>query len=231
MWADSRPLRERPDRFDFHSHTYLTDGSSSATDMWRHADRLLHRALAITDHIGLEDPRPLLRRLHEESRAWEGSPMVTLIGVEISQVPPRYIASVARGARKAGAEIVIVHGETVVEPVAEGTNRAAIEATEVDLLAHPGLLSLKDAELAHAHDTVLELSARRGHSLGNGLVARRAVEAKADLVVDSDAHDPEQLVPYELARRIAVGAGLSVAATTSALREAPRRLLRRCRGR
>jgi putative hydrolase len=228
MWDDARPAAERPDRYDFHSHTYLTDGSSSATDMWRHADQLLHRALAITDHVGLEDPAPLLQRLRQESRAWEGSPLRTLVGVEISQVTPRRIATAARAARKAGAEIVIVHGETVVEPVAVGTNRAAIDCPEVDLLAHPGLLTVADAELAHEHGTVLELSARRGHSLTNGLVARRAFAAKVDLVVDSDAHDPGQLVPFEMAQRIALGAGVPVAEVRRVLGAAPRRLLKRC---
>lgn len=228
MWEDSRPAAERPHRYDFHAHSYLTDGQLSPTDMWRHGDRLLHRALALTDHVALEDPKPLLDRLHAEARAWEGAPMTTLVGVEISMVPPRRIADAARAARRAGAEIVIVHGETVVEPVPPGTNRAAIEATEVDLLAHPGLLTEEEAALARAHETVLELSARRGHSLTNGLVAQRALEAKVDLVVDSDAHSAEQLVPFELAQRIAAGASLSPEHVRRALEEAPRRLLARC---
>jgi hypothetical protein len=29
-------------------------------------------------------------------------------------------------ARKAGAEIIVVHGETIAEPVEKGTNRAAV---------------------------------------------------------------------------------------------------------
>lgn len=222
------PRGDRPHRYDFHAHTFLTDGQQSATDMWRHADRLLHRAQALTDHVSLEDPKPLLDRLHEEARAWEGSPLTTLVGVEVSMVPPRRIADVARQARRAGAEIVIVHGETVVEPVPAGTNRAALESAEVDLLAHPGLLSEADAQLAHDHGTVLELSARRGHSLSNGLVARRALAAKVDLVVDSDAHRSEDLVRFELARAIASGSGLSEAEVGSALEDAPHRLLKRC---
>lgn len=227
MWDDSLPAAERPHRYDFHAHTYLTDGQLSPTDMWRHADRLLHRALALTDHVALEDPKPLLDRLHAEARAWEGSPLLTVVGVEISMVPPRRIADVARAARRAGAEIVIVHGETPVEPVPAGTNRAAIEAPEVDLLAHPGLLTEAEAELAHAHETVLELSARRGHSLANGHVAQRALAAKADLVVDSDAHHADQLVSFEFARTLAAGAGLSEQGVASAIAEAPRRLLAR----
>ncbi len=227
MGVESPRTDERPPRYDFHAHTFLTDGQLSATDMWLHADQLLHRALAITDHVGMEDPKPLLDRLHQEARAWEGTPLRTLVGVEVSMVPPRHIAEVARAARRSGAEIVIVHGETPVEPVPAGTNRAAIEAPEVDLLAHPGLLTEAEAELAHAHETILELTGRRGHSLANGIVAQRALAAKADVVVDSDAHDGEQLIPYELARTIAFGAGLTESAVTRALAEAPRRLLAR----
>lgn len=228
MWEDSRPRDERPERYDFHSHSFLTDGRLSPTDMWRRADQLLHRALALTDHVSLEDPAPLLARLRAESAAWEGSPMTTLIGVEISMVPPRKIADVARAARRAGAEIIIVHGETLVEPVPAGTNRAALEATDVDLLAHPGRLSEAEADLARAHDTVLELSTRRGHSLTNGLVAQRALTARADVVVDSDAHDADQLVAFEFAKAVAEGAGLSPVEVQKALSDAPRRLLARC---
>jgi putative hydrolase len=91
------------ERYDFHSHTYLTDGSTSATDMWRQAEVLEHRALAITDHIGLEDPGPLLQRLRAEAVAWEDSRLVPLIGVEVTHLPPRRIAEAVRAARRAGA--------------------------------------------------------------------------------------------------------------------------------
>lgn len=226
-------LGEMPDRprFDFHSHTFLTDGNTAPTDMWLHADRLGHRVLAITDHVALDDPGPLLRRLSQEARAFEEGPMIPLIGVEVSMVPPAHIAGVARAARRAGAQIVIVHGETPAEPVPEGTNHAAIDCRDVDLLAHPGLLDPRDAELAKAHGTFLEISGRRGHSLANGHVARVALEARADLVVDSDAHAPEQLLSIEFARKIAAGAGLPVTEVQRALAEAPRRLADRCRSR
>ncbi len=214
-------------RFDFHSHTYLTDGSASATDMWTAGDRLGHRVLAITDHVAMEDPRPLLERLHAEARAFADGPMVTIVGVEISMVPPRHIDATARAARRAGAEIVIVHGETLVEPVPAGTNRAAIECREVDLLAHPGLLDPGDAELAHAHGTVLELSGRSGHSISNGHVARVAIEAGASVVVDSDAHRTVDLLPFERAGVVARGAGLTELRVTGALATAPEALARK----
>ena len=214
-------------RFDFHAHTFLTDGNASATDMWVAGDRLGHRVLAITDHVALEDPKPLLDRLHAEAKAFAEGPLLTLVGVEISMVPPRHIDAAARAARRAGAEIVIVHGETLAEPVPAGTNRAAIECREVDLLAHPGLLAPADAELAHDHGTVLELSGRPGHSLTNGLVARVALAARASVVVDSDAHRTGDLLTYERATQIARGAGLAEIPLTGALATAPEALARR----
>jgi histidinol phosphatase-like PHP family hydrolase len=217
----------RPGRFDFHSHTYLTDGESSATEMWHYAALLGHRVLAVTDHIGPEDPGPLLARLREEALAVPEGSVVPIIGVEITYVDPPHIAGVVRAARRAGAEIVIVHGETLAEQVPPGTNRAALETGEVDILAHPGLLTREEAELARAHGTILELSARRGHSFTNGRVARRAIEAGAAMVLDSDAHSTSQLVPWDAARRLALGAGLEEEQVVEVLDAAPRAFLKR----
>ena len=217
-------------RADFHSHSYLTDGETSPTDMWNEAEALEHRALALTDHLSMEDPKPLLDRLHQEAKAWEGRSFQPIVGVELTKIPPPRIASVARACRNAGAEIVIVHGETIVEFVPEGTNHAAIESGLVDVLAHPGLLDPKDAELARAQSVVLEISGREGHSLANGHVVRVALEAGADLVVDSDAHAPEQLIPLERAGRIALGAGVPESQLERVLFATPTELIRRTNG-
>jgi histidinol phosphatase-like PHP family hydrolase len=221
------PLSRRSRRFDFHAHTYLTDGHESATSMWWAARRLRHRVLAITDHVALEDPRPILERLSAESKAFENGPMSTLVGVELTLVPPRLLAATARSARKAGAQIVIVHGETTAEQVPAGTNRAAVESGEIDVLAHPGFLTTRDAERAAANGTALELSGRPLHGRTNGHVARTALMVGADLVVDSDAHDTDQLLDIELAETIARGAGLNTAQVQGAVTEAPARLYRR----
>lgn len=214
----------KPRRFDFHSHTYLTDGKESATSMWWAAARLGHRVLAVTDHVALEDPRPILRRLSQEARAFEDGPVATLVGVELTLVPPSKIAAAARRARAAGAQIVIVHGETTAEQVPAGTNRAAVGSGEVDVLAHPGFLTERDADLAVAHGTAIELSGRSLHGRTNGHVARIALRAGAELVVDSDAHDTHQLLDYASAESIARGAGLTASQALRALRDSPERL-------
>ena len=225
----SRRRSPREERFDFHSHSFLSDGDSSATDMWNEAQSLGHRVLALTDHLSLDDPVPLLNRLRREATAWEGSQFVPLVGVELTKIPPRRIAAAAKAARNAGAEIILVHGESLVENTPPGTNRAAVESGLIDILAHPGLLSLKEAELAKEHSVILEISARRGHSLANGHVAQMARETGAELVVDSDAHNPVELVPAPLARRIALGAGIPQDQTDRVLRATPEALLHRCR--
>jgi putative hydrolase len=216
-------------RYDFHSHSYLTDGSASATDMWGTAERLDHAALALTDHVALEDPTPLLARLRQEARAFEGTAFVPVVGVELTQVPPRRIAEAARAARRAGAEIVLVHGESLAEHVAGGTNHAAIDSNAVDVLAHPGLLDPRDAELAKAHGVVLEISGRPPHGISNGHVVRVATDAGAELVVDSDAHATGDLIPLERARQIARGAGVLEASLEAVLHGTPAALLRRLR--
>ncbi|NCP78840.1 MAG: histidinol phosphate phosphatase domain-containing protein, partial [Desulfuromonadales bacterium] len=133
-----------------------------------------------------------------------------LAGVELTHVPPRQIAAVVALARANRAQLVLVHGETIVEPVIAGTNRAAIEAG-VDILAHPGLISAEDVQLAAEKGVFLEITTRKGHSLTNGHVAKMAEKYGAKLVVNNDAHAPGDLVSLEMARKIARGAGLTEA--------------------
>ncbi len=109
-----------------------------------------------------------------------------------------------------GADIVLVHGQTITEPYIEGTNRAAIDAG-VDILAHPGLITVADAELAAKNGVYLEITTRRGHSYCNGHVAKIAREVGANLVVNNDAHIPSDYVGYDMAVSVMQGAGLTLA--------------------
>lgn len=126
-----------------------------------------------------------------------------------------------------GAEIVVVHGETIVEPVIKGTNWSAVNCPEVDILAHPGLITVEEVEIAKDNDIALEISSRRGHCLGNGHVAKLALEAGADLVVDTDTHKPEDLISYDMAYNVALGAGLPDKEIVKALKDNPERILRK----
>ena len=108
----------------------------------------------------------LRRECEVVDRYWQ---IRALPGVEMTHVPPRPSREVARRARAAGAAVVEVHGETVVEPVEPGTNRAAIDCDEVDVLAHPGLLTAEDAARAAAPWLL-----HRGHEPQGTLARQRA---------------------------------------------------------
>ena len=110
-------------------------------------------------------------------------------------------------ARNLGAQYVIVHGETIVEPVAPGTNRAAIEAG-TDILAHPGMITEEDAALAASRNVMLEISAKPGHSLCNGHVAKMALKTGAQLIFGSDSHGPGGFCNRSFAEKVLSGAGL-----------------------
>jgi histidinol phosphatase-like PHP family hydrolase len=128
-------------------------------------------------------------------------------GIELTHLPPEIIGRMAEKARALGARLVVVHGESIVEPVPPGTNRKALEAG-ADILAHPGLISEEEVHLAREKGVFLEISARKGHSLANGHVARLSQKCGASMVLNTDSHCPDDLITLEKARRVALGAGL-----------------------
>lgn len=194
---------------DLHTHTIFSDGELIPAELVRRAAVAGYTAIALTDHgdfSNLDLIIPRLNRVAEE--LGQGWGITVIPGIELTHIPPAQIAAAARRARELGARIIVCHGETIVEPVAAGTNRAALQA-DIDILSHPGLISADDAELAARRNIALEITTRKGHSLTNGHVARVALACGARLVINNDAHAPSDLVGPEMARRIALGAGLS----------------------
>ncbi len=196
---------------DLHTHSIYSDGELIPAELTRRAAVAGYRALAITDHgdfsnLDLIIPR-LVRVVGDLGRAWG---FTVLAGIELTHVPPAMISSAAREARNLGAQLVVVHGETIAEPVAPGTNRAALEA-DIDILAHPGLITAEEAQMAARRGICLEITTRKGHSLTNGHVAKMALEYGARLVINTDSHAPGDLTPLVQARKIALGAGLTEA--------------------
>ena len=212
--------------YDFHTHTFLSDGVLSPIELIRRALVRGYKAMAITDHVGLGNVEYVLKTLvtdcAQASKRWD---ILVLPGVEVTHVPKEDIDLVARTAKEMGARMVAVHGETVVEPVEPGTNEAAIRSSFVDILAHPGLISLDEARLAAERGVYLEVSARRSHAYANGHVAKMAKQAGASLVLDSDAHEPEDLLTPEFRLRVAKGAGLDEDEVHAILETNPRNLL------
>ena len=214
--------------YDFHTHTFLSDGVLSPIELIRRALVAGYRAIGVTDHVGVGNLEYVVKTLvtdcAEATKRWE---ILAIPGVEITHVPKEDIDMVARTAKGLGARLVTVHGETIVEPVEPGTNEAAVRSTSVDVLAHPGLIVYDHARLASENGVFLELSARRGHSLTNGHVVTTAKAAGALMVLDSDAHAPEDLLDPELNRKIAKGAGLTDEETHTLLELNPQSLLNR----
>ncbi|MBG0789626.1 MAG: histidinol phosphate phosphatase domain-containing protein [Desulfovibrionaceae bacterium] len=195
---------------DLHTHTIFSDGVLIPAELVRRAEVAGYKALCMTDHA---DEATLYHTLENVGRFVKKHghffDITVLYGVELTHVPPALIGEMTRAARDAGAQIVVVHGETPVEPVASGTNLAAIEAG-VDVLAHPGLITDEEAGLAAEKGVALEITTRKGHSLTNGLVAAMARKHGARLVINNDAHAPGDLVSEELRKKVGLGAGLTL---------------------
>ncbi|HEX8948931.1 MAG TPA: histidinol phosphate phosphatase domain-containing protein [Dissulfurispiraceae bacterium] len=207
---------------DLHTHSVFSDGELIPAELVRRAVAMGYEAIAITDHIDQSNIDLIIPRIVKAAAALKGHVSVTVIpGAEITHVPPALIPDLVKEARSLGAKIVVVHGETVVEPVAEGTNRAAIEAG-ADILAHPGVISHEDLVYAKEKGITLEISARKGHSLSNGHVARRAMEFGIPMTLDTDAHSPSDLITGDFARRVLLSAGIDAAKIADVFRHSKR---------
>ncbi len=193
---------------DLHTHSIFSDGELLPSELVRRAVVHGYTAIAITDHVDFTNIEHVLDGTKKARYLEEVWDIRVLAGVEITHVPPQKIPALVDLARELGSEIVVVHGETLVEPVLPGTNRAAIEAG-ADILAHPGLISKEDAMLAADVGVCLEITSRCGHNRANGHVVRIAEEVGADMIVSTDSHSPGDLVTDDEALKIAMGAGLS----------------------
>ena len=194
---------------DLHSHTFFSDGALVPSEHVRRVEVLGYKAIAITDHADSSNIHILIPNLIKVARDLNRVNATRLIvGVELTHVPPALIAPLARQSRLLGAQLIVVHGETPVEPVVPGTNRAALEA-DIDLLAHPGFITEEEAALAAKNNIFLELSGRKGHSLTNGHVAKMAERTGAPLAINADAHAPGDFLTLEMAEKVGLGAGLS----------------------
>jgi histidinol phosphatase-like PHP family hydrolase len=194
---------------DLHTHSLFSDGVLLPSEIIRRANFAGYKALSITDHVDSSNIDFVVPRIVKAMKEIAGYLDLTLIPVaEITHVPPELIEGLVLKARELGAKIVVVHGETVVEPVLPRTNRAAIEAG-ADILAHLGLISREDMEKAKQKGVAIEITSRKGHCLSNGHVAKIAIEVGADLIINTDAHEPEDLITLDKARIVLRSAGIA----------------------
>ena len=193
---------------DLHTHSLLSDGELIPSELIRRFEVMGYSAVGVTDHADSSNLDFIITNIVKMAEELNGSQTVKVIpGIELTFVPPDLIADYIRTARGLGAKLVLVHGESIVEPVPAGTNMAAIKAG-ADILAHPGLISKEEVKLAAEREVFLELTSRQGHSLSNGHVARLAIDSGAKLVLNSDTHYIGDQMTENFANRIVEGAGL-----------------------
>jgi len=194
---------------DFHTHTIFSDGVLVPSELVRRAHVIGYTAIGLTDHVdasNLEFVAPRIIRVARELNKHQD--VFVIPGVEITHAPPSQIEELVLEARNIGIVLVVVHGESPVEPVMSGTNHAAI-ISGADILAHPGLISREDAVSAREKHVFLEITCRSGHSFTNGHVYKMASDCGAQMVISTDTHIPENLATREKAEMVLRGAGMN----------------------
>jgi len=214
--------------FDFHTHTFLGDGELLPMELIRRAISRGYTAMAIAEHASASTMDRVIEEVARDcelaAKEWG---FAAIPAVELTHVPPSAVAPLARRAKERGAKIVVCHGETVVEPVAPGTNLAGVDCEDVDILAHPGLITAEEVTIAAQRGVYLEITCRKGHSLTNGHVARLATECGTKTLVNTDAHAPGDLLSEGFARTVALGAGIPESRLEEILIRNPQELLRK----
>jgi len=196
--------------YDLHTHTTFSDGVLIPAESARRAIMDGYAGMAFTDHADESNYMHILEnqlRFKEQFNS-ENNDFKVIVGLELTHVRPSFIAKLTQKAREAGADIIVVHGETITEPVEEGTNMAAVEAC-VDILAHPGLITDEVIKKGIANGVHFEISTRKGHSITNGHVAKKVLDLGGELVINNDYHTPGDRVSPAMAVKVLAGAGLT----------------------
>jgi putative hydrolase len=205
--------------YNLHCHSLLSDGDLLPSELAvRYADKG-YRAIAITDHVDYSNIKVVVPAILDFCRHWpKESTLKVFPGIEITHVPLAHFRPLVRFARNKGIKVIVGHGETPVEPVVAGTNRAALEA-RVDILAHPGQISSEDILLAKKLGVFLEITSRKGHSQTNSYVAQRCRQLGARLIINTDSHRPEDIISLAEQRKVALDIGLTDNEIDNAFRE------------
>jgi histidinol phosphatase-like PHP family hydrolase len=185
--------------FNLHSHSLLSDGVLLPSEVAMRYLAAGYQAIAITDHADYSNIASAVKAILEFSRRWPKDERIKVLsGIELTHLPPQQFKPLVKYARAKGIQVIIGHGETLMEPVVPGTNRAALLA-DIDILAHPGKISDADVKLAKERNIFLEITSRQGHRETNAHVAERAMSLGAKLILSNDSHSPEDIIsPQEL---------------------------------
>ncbi len=195
--------------YNLHAHTFLSDGDLLPSEVAVRYQSIGYKAIAITDHADYSNIKPISKSIVEFCRKWpKDSGIRVLPGIELTHLPPEQFNPLAKLARKIGVKIIIAHGETPVEPVVKNTNKLALNA-DIDILAHPGLITDEDTALAAKKGVFLEITSRHGHSQTNQHVVRQARKFKARLILNNDSHSPEDIISPDKLIQVGLDAGLT----------------------
>lgn len=195
--------------YNLHTHSLLSDGVLLPSEI---AVRYLasgYKVIAITDHVDYSNIESTINAILKFTQHWPKEAKIKVLpGIELTHLPLEQFKPLAKYARQKGIKVIVAHGETLVEPVLKGTNRAALEA-DIDILAHPGLISDEEVKLATKLGVYLEITSRKGHSDTNPHIVERTLKLGAKLILNTDSHSPEDIIkPAEL-EQIGLKAGLS----------------------
>ncbi len=195
--------------YNLHCHSLLSDGVLLPSEVAMRYLFLGYRTIAITDHADYSNIDLVIPAILEFTHHWpKDSRIKVLPGIELTHLPLEQFKPLAKYARSKGVKIIIGHGETLMEPVIKGTNRAALEA-DIDILAHPGLISEEETRLAKKKGVFLEITSRKGHSNTNLHVVGEALKIGARLILNTDSHSPEDIIKPQDLFKIASGVGLN----------------------
>ncbi len=193
---------------DLHTHTLFSDGVLLPSELVYRAKFKGYKTIALTDHVDYSTYDYVIPRIMNVSAILQAEYDIEVLpGVEITYVPPKLIKDVVQKCKELGAKIIVVHGETVAETVPPETNLYAVQAG-IDILAHPGHITKEEVLLAKQNNVCLEITTRCGHNVTNKEVAALALEYGAKLVLNTDSHEPENLLDKEKIEVTLKNAGL-----------------------
>ncbi|MBN1621773.1 MAG: histidinol phosphate phosphatase domain-containing protein [Endomicrobiales bacterium] len=182
---------------DLHTHSLFSDGLLLPSELVYRAKVNGYEAIALTDHGDLSTIDFVIPRIIKISKELtEHFSIKVLPGIELTYVPPSRISAMVKKCRSLGAKIVVIHGQSPVEPVPPGTNRAAI-SSGADILAHPGHITEEEVKLAKKTGICLEITTRNGHNKTNSHVAGLSKKFGAKMVLNTDTHAPEDILTPE----------------------------------
>lgn len=196
--------------YNLHCHSLLSDGALLPSEVAVRYLSLGYKTIAITDHVDYSNIEITVKSILEFTKHWPKALSIKILpGIELTHLPPEQFTPLTKYAREKGIKVIVGHGETLAEPVIKGTNRAALKAG-VDILAHPGLISDSDVKLAKEKNIFLEITSRKGHGDTNAHVAERALKLGAKLILNTDSHEPEDVITTQGLSFVAYKAGLDL---------------------